>query len=293
MLPTHDTSDVPEARAMIIFLGHLFARLKESSNQIRAAIKIQRLARLQMFRIVRHNSARLIQRRIATYIQQRKYGIIIREWRAYKSCTGPCLSQSHGDSCSLNSDEDSFDWEEEMARELERDGGPGVPVARNELFSTHADLNSECEISFFEDDSERNLADSEVLRLVEVEDIEVEDSSAGGDNGEDKSSEEEDKYDGDDVHREVDFSIDNLYLANENDNSCSDDGNSSLRGVSVKLQYCSFTDLDEVKSTEIISHFLLDRLPRNLVLKLSRGFRRLQVWLAASNVCHAIERKKI
>ena len=45
MLPSYDSSNLPEAKTMTIFLGYLFARLIESSEQVRAAIRIQRTYR--------------------------------------------------------------------------------------------------------------------------------------------------------------------------------------------------------------------------------------------------------
>lgn len=86
MLPTHDTSDVPEARTMTVFLGYLFARLIESSSQIRAAIKIEKHFRLYRWRCERRQCATLIQRKYASYVQRRKYVVMIEEWREYKAC---------------------------------------------------------------------------------------------------------------------------------------------------------------------------------------------------------------
>lgn len=86
MLPTHDTSDVPEARTMTVFLGYLFARLIESSSQIRAAIKIEKYFLLYRWRSARSQSAKIIQRKFASYVQRRKYIYMIEEWREYKSC---------------------------------------------------------------------------------------------------------------------------------------------------------------------------------------------------------------
>jgi len=45
MLPIYDSSNLPEEKTMTIFLGFLFARLIESSTQVRAAIRIQRFMR--------------------------------------------------------------------------------------------------------------------------------------------------------------------------------------------------------------------------------------------------------
>jgi len=42
MLPTYDSSNIPEEKTMVTFLGYLFSRLTETSNEIRAAIRIQR-----------------------------------------------------------------------------------------------------------------------------------------------------------------------------------------------------------------------------------------------------------
>ena len=91
MLPTHDTSDVPEERTMIIFLGYLFHRLMESSSQVRAAVKIQQYIRGKKERIRSEieairvsDAAYIIRRRVGTYMQLCKYRRIIHEWRAYK-----------------------------------------------------------------------------------------------------------------------------------------------------------------------------------------------------------------
>ena len=106
MLPAYDTVNLPEEKTMTIFLGYLFARLIESSSQVRAAIRIQRFVRRARLGTgslkkpsrsltlssVRNNpsahhpdhsivkvlishthAARIISRRIATYLQQRKY----------------------------------------------------------------------------------------------------------------------------------------------------------------------------------------------------------------------------
>ena len=106
MLPAYDTVNLPEEKTMTIFLGYLFARLIESSSQVRAAIRIQRFVRrarletvspkkplrsvtLSSIRnngsnhhpdqsivkvLISHTHAtRIISRRIATYLQQRKY----------------------------------------------------------------------------------------------------------------------------------------------------------------------------------------------------------------------------
>lgn len=276
MLPTHDTLDVPEARTMIIFLGHLFARLKESSNQIRAAIKIQKMLRLQIFRNTRHYSAILIQRRVATYMQQRKYLVIIREWRAYKSCCDPCSLQRL--ECSFESD--GFDWEEEMARELESEGrNPSVQASSDNAIPSctdydderDSDVSSACLLQ----DSDRHLADSEILRFVEIEKIECENSSVDHGLGE-RAGADELSRDEDDFQFENNLRIDNPHFQSVNErNSYNDHGDSVLKEISIKLQYC--TDLDEVESTEIISRFLQDQLPMIRVRKLSRGFRRLQV----------------
>jgi hypothetical protein len=96
MLPTHDTSDVPEARTMTVFLGYLFARLIESSSQIRAAIKIEKYFRLYRWRCERRQSATLIQRKYASYVQRRKYVVMIEEWREYKAC---CETSHSEDGC--------------------------------------------------------------------------------------------------------------------------------------------------------------------------------------------------
>ena len=101
MLPTHDTSDVPEARTMTVFLGYLFARLIESSSQIRAAIKIEKYFRLYRWRSARSQSAKIIQRKFASYVQRRKYVIMIEEWREYKSC---CETTHSEDNCHDKSD---------------------------------------------------------------------------------------------------------------------------------------------------------------------------------------------
>ena len=45
ILPSYDSNHVPEEKTMLIFLGYLFARLTESSAQVRAAIRIQRIFR--------------------------------------------------------------------------------------------------------------------------------------------------------------------------------------------------------------------------------------------------------
>lgn len=45
MLPSYDSGNQPEAKTMTVFLGYLFARLIESSEQVRAAIRIQRAYR--------------------------------------------------------------------------------------------------------------------------------------------------------------------------------------------------------------------------------------------------------
>ena len=96
MLPTHDTSDVPEARTMTVFLGYLFSRLIESSSQIRAAIKIEKYFRLYRWRCVRRQCATLIQRKYASYVQRRKYVVMIEEWREYKAC---CETPHSEDGC--------------------------------------------------------------------------------------------------------------------------------------------------------------------------------------------------
>ena len=96
MLPTHDTSDVPEARTMTVFLGYLFARLIESSSQIRAAIKIEKYFRLYQWRSARSLSAKIIQRKFASFMQRRKYVDMIEEWREYKSC---CETTHSEDNC--------------------------------------------------------------------------------------------------------------------------------------------------------------------------------------------------
>ena len=96
VLPTHDTSDVPEERTMLLFLGYLFGRLIESSNQLKAAVKIQRRVRRkneirkreeEAIRISK--AAYIIRRRVGTYMQVCAYRSIIAEWRAYKSLSGP------------------------------------------------------------------------------------------------------------------------------------------------------------------------------------------------------------
>ena len=45
MLPIYDSENLPEEKTMTIFLGFLFARLIESSSQVRAVIRIQRFVR--------------------------------------------------------------------------------------------------------------------------------------------------------------------------------------------------------------------------------------------------------
>ena len=45
MLPTYDSKNLPNEKTMLVFLGYLFARLVESSEQVRAAIRIQRVFR--------------------------------------------------------------------------------------------------------------------------------------------------------------------------------------------------------------------------------------------------------
>lgn len=283
MLPTHDTSDVPEARTMIIFLGHLFARLKESTNQIRAAIKIQKFLRLRMFRTTRHNAAVMIQRRFATYIQQRKYGMIICEWRAYKSCCDPSSFQLQENSF----ESDDFDWEEELARELESDEGN-----RNARFSPRSDksipnLDDERDVSFLEGDPDGHghghryvcLADSQALQLVDIQNTGDEDSAVQHEEEEGvKVGTDDLDKDEEDLDYGNNLSVDSPTIAYVNqDTSYDDDGHSTLKEISVKLQYSLSTDLDVVESTEIISQFLLDRLPMMRLRKLSRGFRRLQV----------------
>ena len=42
LLPSYDTKNIPEEKTMVVFLGYLFSRLIESSEQVRAAIRIQR-----------------------------------------------------------------------------------------------------------------------------------------------------------------------------------------------------------------------------------------------------------
>jgi hypothetical protein len=274
MLPTHDTSDVPEARTMIIFLAHLFARLKESSDQIRAAIKIQKMLRLKKFRTARHYSAVLIQRRFATFAQQRKYGMIIREWRAYKSCCDPCTSQHQ----EYSFESDGFDWEEEVARELElQDRNTPAPARIDESIPIRTAFDDEKDVSFLLENSDERLAYSKVLRVVEVKNIEDEESA------------EEDEQevgvgagvDGEGKDENVDYGdhfVDNPDGDNVNaGNSYNDNGDSTLKEVSVKLQYSLSADLDDTESTDIIPQFLLDRLPMMRVRKMSCGFRRLQV----------------
>ena len=96
MMPVHDTSDVPEERTMLLFLGYLFCRLIESSNQFIAAVKIQKIIRRRNEKRKKEEkaaqvskAAHIIRRRVGTYMQVCKYREIIAEWRAYKSMTGP------------------------------------------------------------------------------------------------------------------------------------------------------------------------------------------------------------
>eukprot|EP01038_Epipyxis_sp_PR26KG_P007565 gene7565-10306_t len=55
LLPPFDSKNIPEEKTMVVFLGYLFSRLIESSQQVNAAIKIQRLFRkiLPIFRSFR------------------------------------------------------------------------------------------------------------------------------------------------------------------------------------------------------------------------------------------------
>jgi hypothetical protein len=275
MLSTHDTSDVPEARTMIIFLGHLFARLKESSDQIRAAIKIQKMLRLKKFRTARHRSAVLIQRRFATYAQQRKYGMIIREWRAYKSCCDPSVSQHQENSF----ESDGFDWEEEMAKELELQvRNAPAPARSGESIPISTSFDDEEDVLFLVEKSDGRLGASELLRVVDIENIDDEDSAVDDERGEGVGV----GVDGEGKDEIFDygnnFSVDNPDgdTADE-DNYYSDRGDSGLKEVSVKLQYGLSVDLDETESTEITSQCLLGRLPMMSARKMSLGFRRLQV----------------
>ena len=50
MLPSYDTTNLPEEKTMTIFLGYLFARMIESSSQVRAAIRIQRFVRAKIIK---------------------------------------------------------------------------------------------------------------------------------------------------------------------------------------------------------------------------------------------------
>ena len=45
MLPFYDSKNIPEEKTMVVFLGHLFARLVETSAIIQASIRIQRYVR--------------------------------------------------------------------------------------------------------------------------------------------------------------------------------------------------------------------------------------------------------
>ena len=58
----------------------------ETSKQIRAAIKIQKMCRMIRFRVLRYKSATVIQSKYRAYVQYRIYGNVIREWREYKAC---------------------------------------------------------------------------------------------------------------------------------------------------------------------------------------------------------------
>ena len=84
---------------MLLFLGYLFGRLIESSNQLKAAVKIQRRVRRkneirkreeEAIRISK--AAYIIRRRVGTYMQVCAYRSIIAEWRAYKSLSGPLFA---------------------------------------------------------------------------------------------------------------------------------------------------------------------------------------------------------
>ena len=124
MLPTHDTSDVPEARTITVFLGYLFARLIESSSQIRAAIKIEKYFRLYRWRCARRQCATLIQRKYASYVQRRKYVVMIEEWREYKACyemshtEDGCHDRSYSDG-GMNDDKGDRDYVHEIFHDNE------------------------------------------------------------------------------------------------------------------------------------------------------------------------------
>jgi hypothetical protein len=112
MLPIYDTSNQPEEKSMTIFLGYLFARMIESSSQIRAVIRIQRFirkARQDVQGTLQHtveslsasmrekvtpskkvtisvmlsssNAASIINRRVRAFIQQREYRIMMMDHR--------------------------------------------------------------------------------------------------------------------------------------------------------------------------------------------------------------------
>ena len=121
VLPTHDTSDAPEERTMLLFLGYLFGRLVESSNQLRAALKIQKRVRRKIEMRKREEeairiskAAYIIRRRVGTYMQVCTYRSIIAEWRAYKSISGPLFADGE-----YSIDEFPFDNLEKLEEEQE------------------------------------------------------------------------------------------------------------------------------------------------------------------------------
>ena len=59
MLPEFDSKNVPEEKSMIVFLGYLFSRLTESSQEVRSTIRIQRAFRRHI--VVRTNRVGVIE----------------------------------------------------------------------------------------------------------------------------------------------------------------------------------------------------------------------------------------
>jgi hypothetical protein len=143
MLPTHDTSDVPEARTMTLFLGYLFARLIESSSQIRAAIKIEKYFRLYRWRCVRRQSATLIQRKYASYVQRRKYVVMIEEWREYKAC---CETSHREDDCYDRNDTDGGMNDDEGDRDYVHENMHDKVEEEENDVDEHEDMKVEKEV---------------------------------------------------------------------------------------------------------------------------------------------------
>ena len=174
MLPTHDTSDVPEERTMIIFLGYLFHRLMESSSQVRAAVKIQQYIRGKKERIRTEveairvsDAAYIIRRRVGTYMQLCKYRRIIHEWRAYKMTE--TLSAVSSD-LELVDPGSPFDEDEYLRLAFEKEE-TDVSLSQTDV-NCEFDVNSKGDVSFLS--MEGNLSINFLLNQEDiVSDVQV------------------------------------------------------------------------------------------------------------------------